>query len=141
MIQQQLKAISVNLKIETVEYAAWQQHANTQKFTAFISPIRGFSDPDNILYRNYHPDSPQRWVQLGAEDAKLKGLIESQRQELDTTKRKALVQDAVRAALDSALVPGLYDPEVYYATSSRLRGWAPHGVDGQLEYASVWLDA
>lgn len=141
MIQQQLKEIDVKLNIETVEYAAWQQHANTQTFTAFISPIRGFSDPDNILYRNYHPDSPQRWVQLGPDDDKFLKLIDAQREELDTAKRLQLVQDGVRAALDSALVPGVYDPESYYATSKRLRGWAPHGVDGNLELAHVWLDA
>jgi ABC-type transport system substrate-binding protein len=141
MIQQQLKGIKVNLKIETVEYAAWQQHANTQKFTAFISPIRGFSDPDNILYRNYHPNSPQRWVQLGADEEKFKSLIDKQREELNVEARKAIVQDAVRAALDLALVPGVYDPSAYYAVSPRLKGWAPHGVDGQLEMAKVWLDA
>jgi peptide/nickel transport system substrate-binding protein len=140
MVQQQLKAIKVNLKIETVEYAAWQQHANTQKFTAFISPIRGFSDPDNILYRNYHPSSPQRWVQLGNEEQAFKTLIEKQREELNAEVRKRLVQDAVRAALDLALVPGIYDPQAYYAHSARLKGWAPHGVDGQLEMAKVWLD-
>lgn len=140
MIQQQLKAIKVNLKIETIEYAAWQQHANTQKFTAFISGIRGTSDPDNILYRNYHPNSPQRWVQLGAEEENLKSLIEKQREELNTEARRTLVRDAVRAVLDRTLVPGLYDPQAYYASAKRLKGWAPHGVDGNLEMAKVWLD-
>lgn len=142
LIQAALKPLKVDVKIKSVEYADWQKHANTQDFVAFMTGVRAATDPDGIFFRNYHPKSAQRWVELKGDEYKpLVELIDKQRTELDPKKRLEVAQNLTRGLLNSHLAPGLYDPKSYVLANPRVQGYAAHGLSGQAELKHVSIRA
>ncbi len=142
LIQAALKPLKVDLKIKSVEYADWQKHANTQDFVAFMTGVRAATDPDGIFFRNYHPRSAQRWVELKNDEYKpLVDLVDKQRTELDPKKRLEISQNLTRGLLNSHLAPGLYDPKSYVLANPRVQGYAAHGLSNNQEYRHTSIRA
>ena len=134
LIQASLKPLKVDLKIKSVEYADWQKHANTQDFVGFMTGVRAATDPDGIFFRNYHPKSAQRWMELKGDEYKpLVALIDAQRTELDPKKRLEAAQNLSRGLMNSHLAPGLFDAKSHVLVSPRVQGYAAHGLSGNLE--------
>jgi len=142
LIQASLKPLKVDVKIKSVEYADWQKHANTQDFVAFMTGVRAATDPDGIFFRNYHPKSAQRWVELKNDEYKpLVDLIDLQRTELDPKKRLDAAQKLSRGLMEAHLAPGLYDPKSYVLASPRVQGYTAHGLSGQAELKHISIKA
>ena len=142
LIQASLKPLKVDVKIKSVEYADWQKHANTQDFVAFMTGVRAATDPDGIFFRNYHPKSAQRWVELKNDEYKpLVDLIDLQRTELDPKKRLDAAQKLSRGLMAAHLAPGLYDPKSYVLASPRVQGYTAHGLSGQSELKHISIKA
>src|SRR6185503_9194337 len=120
--------------------ADWQKHANTQDFVAFMTGVRAATDPDGIYFRNYHPKSAQRWVELkDAEFKPLVDLIDKQRTELNPKARLQASQDLTRGLMNAHLAPGLYDPKSYVLVNPRVQGYAAHGLSSNPELKHIWI--
>jgi peptide/nickel transport system substrate-binding protein len=140
VMKEQLKRVGIDLTIDNIEYAVWQKHANTFDFVAFFTGLRSFSDPDNYLYRLYHPKSPQRYCE--PDNAELVSLIEKQRITVDKEERKALVHQAQRLILKEHYVSGIYSTPTYYLSQPHLKGWSPSGsaASTNIEFVHAWVD-
>ena len=142
LIQASLKPLKVDVKIKSVEYADWQKHANTQDFNAFMTGVRAATDPDGIFFRNYHPKSAQRWVELKNDEYKpLVALIDAQRTELDPKKRLEAAQKLSRGLMEQHLAPGLYDPKSHVLANPRVQGYTAHGLSGNGEFKHISIRA
>jgi peptide/nickel transport system substrate-binding protein len=138
VIKEQLKRSQIDMTIQNIEYAVWQRHANTFDFVAFLTGLRNFSDPDNYLYRLYHPRSPQRYCE--PDSAELVQTIERQRTTVNVEERKKLVLQAQRMILRDHLVPGVWDTPLYYLSQPYVKGWSPTGASGNIEYVHAWIE-
>ncbi|MGD9890294.1 MAG: ABC transporter substrate-binding protein, partial [Dehalococcoidia bacterium] len=138
IMKEQLKAAGIDMTIDNLEYAVWQKHANTFDFVAFFTGMRAFSDPDNYLYRLYHPKSPQRYSE--PDNAELVALIDKQRATLNLEQRKTAVLEAQRLILRDHYTAGIYDAPLYYLSQPHVKGWSPTGATGNIEYVHAWVE-
>jgi peptide/nickel transport system substrate-binding protein len=138
VMKEQLKLAGIDMTINNIDYALWQKHANTFDFVAFFTGLRSFSDPDNYLYRLYHPKSPQRYSE--PDNAELVSLIDKQRATLNKEQRKAMVLQAQRLILSDHYTAGIYDAPLYYLSQPYVKGWSPTGASGNIEYIHTWVE-
>ncbi len=138
ILQQQLKPLGVNVKIEQLEWGnlldAWVQ----SDFEMLNILLLGQPDPDGYTFGRFHSSSPSNYA--GISDPELDTMLEAARGETDVEKRKALYRD-IQLKLDT-LVPMLlyYVYNVWLIVDPAVQGITPLPNSSAPYMKRIWID-
>ena len=137
VLKQQLKAINIDVQLKPMELAAYYNQTYSYKYTFSHHVPLNSPEPDENLssyfgakatyYKHDNPD--------------LFKLVEAQAGELDTEKRKALVQDVQKKIVLDFPMSFMFTTNNHNFTDKKIKGWfySLDLYDGRIE--SLWLDA
>ncbi len=137
VLKQQLKNINVDLQLKPMELAAYYNQTYSYKYTFSHHVPLNSPEPDENLasyfgekatyYKHYNPE--------------LFKLIAQQATELDTEKRKALVQDVQKKIVLDFPMAFMFTTNNHNFTDQKVKGWfySLDLYDGRIE--TLWLDA
>ena len=140
LIQSQVKQAGINLKLRLGDATEGDDLRRSGNFQlTMTSGPPGFQvDPDNALYPLFYPGSTGNRGRV--DDPVLTPLLEAQRRELDPTKRRDIIRQAVRRINDVPDALALYYGTVYQLWQPRLKNYAPNmGNDGR-KVVDSWLE-
>jgi peptide/nickel transport system substrate-binding protein len=136
----ELKRVGIEASVRQVETTQWEPQKVRREFVlsadrASMEP----DDPDATFFEHYSCGSPRN--HSGYCDPELTRLIEQQSQELDRSKRAALVQTIQRKLAEAAVTPVLCWRLDYFAVWPHVKNLVPHhSLYGWGRLQDVWLD-
>jgi len=139
LIQSQVKKANITLKLKPVTDTEDSQAKRAGTFQLDLDPntIKA-GDPDGPLYPLFNSGSPTTNY-LRVKDPKLDGLLDAQRREMDTAKRKETVRQALRYIAENTYGIGMYDYPEYRAAQSYVRGYAASIAQFQDHHTRTWV--
>ena len=129
VIQSNLKAVGINVTLQTMEWGAYLAKLRTKEQELFaLSWMAGNEDPDMVMYPLLHssqwtPNGPNRALY---KNERFDDLLSQARQVTDQTKRAALYREAQKILVEDA--PWIFvDHEIQTAAhSKRVQGFKLH---------------
>jgi len=129
VMQSNLKAVGVNVSLQTMEWGAYLAKLRTKEQELFaLSWMAGTEDPDMVMYPLLHSS---QWTPLGPnralyKNARFDALLQQARLTTDQAKRAQLYREAQRILVDDA--PWVFvDHEIQIAAlSKRVQGFKLH---------------
>lgn len=126
IIQQQLKAVGVDMKIETIDWNSWlDQVYNKAQYEATIIGFTGKLDPDAILGR-YATTYSLNFVKYS--NADYDKIISDAKQTSDASKRADLYKQAQETLAKDAASVYIMDPVTYIALDKRFSGYKVYPI-------------
>jgi peptide/nickel transport system substrate-binding protein len=126
LLQSQLKKAGINLSLKALLNGEDAARRRTGDYQFNITP-RGQGVPqdvDSYVYGMYHPKSPDNYGHVN--DPQLTPLLEAQRRELDPTKRREILRQAVQRINSVPWGLTLFYGPGYALWQSRLKNFAPN---------------
>ncbi len=138
ILQQQLKAINVDVKIEQLEWGNLLNAWVNSDFEMLNILLLGLPDPDGYTWGRYHSKSPSNYNKIS--DPDLDAMMDQARSTVDREQRKALYRD-IQLKLDD-LVPNLfyYVYDVWLIWDARARGITPMPNASAPYLKRVWFE-
>jgi peptide/nickel transport system substrate-binding protein len=139
-VQDQLRQVGVETTLKQMESAIWYPALARRDYTiaANLTAV-GIDDPDAILYEQYKCGSVRNSTDYC--NPEVDRMIEQQSQELDPTKRLALVLAIQRRLEEDVAKPMLGWRNDYFAAWPHVRNLVPHYVlYNWARMQEVWLD-
>jgi peptide/nickel transport system substrate-binding protein len=136
----ELKAVGVEATLKQVETAQWHPMVTRREFQigANLTGL-GIDDPDANFYENYACGSPRNYGDYC--DETVMRLIEEQSQELNATKRMALVAQIQRKLEEDAARPTMGWRVDRFAHHAYVKNLVPHQVVYNCcRLQDVWVD-
>ena len=129
VMQSNLKAVGVNVSLQTMEWGAYLAKLRTKEQELFaLSWMAGTEDPDMVMYPLLHSS---QWTPVGPnralyKNARFDALLQQARLTTDQAKRAQLYREAQRVLVDDA--PWVFvDHEIQIAAlSKRVQGFKLH---------------
>jgi len=129
VMQSNLKAVGVNVSLQTMEWGAYLAKLRTKEQELFaLSWMAGTEDPDMVMYPLLHSS---QWTPVGPnralyKNARFDALLQQARLTTDQAKRAQLYREAQRILVDDA--PWVFvDHEIQIAAlSKRVQGFKLH---------------
>jgi peptide/nickel transport system substrate-binding protein len=129
IMQSNLKAVGVNVSLQTMEWGAYLAKLRTKEQELFaLSWMAGTEDPDMVMYPLLHSS---QWTPVGPnralyKNARFDALLQQARLTTDQAKRAQLYKEAQRILVDDA--PWVFvDHEIQIAAlSKRVQGFKLH---------------
>lgn len=144
LIQQDLKAIGIDLQLKTVTFATYLKEAGRPRVVpmAFSGWHQDFPDPSNfmdILFhsRSIHPVNSEN--RAFYRNPKLDRILDQGRAEIDTARRLELYAEANAILASDAPWAFLFYPVDLFAWQPYVMNFRPHPV-WSMEYRNIWLD-
>lgn len=137
LFQSQLKQANINIDLKGFDETTLGTRRKASDFQMNISNKAPFSDLDDYLYRDFAPTSSGDYGKVN--DPELTSLLEAQRRETDTAKRKALWRQAVQRIADQAWSIAFFFPEAVNLWWPRLRDYAPNAGSVGEPVRNSWL--
>jgi peptide/nickel transport system substrate-binding protein len=137
ILQQQLKAVGINVNIEQMEWGNLLDAWVNSDFEMLNILLLGLPDPDGYAYGRYHSTSPSNYNKIS--DPDLDAAVEQARGETDVEKRKALYRD-IQLKLDE-LVPNLfyYVYDVWLIWDPAVQGVTPLPNSSAPYMKRIWI--
>jgi len=140
MVQKDLKAVGIDVKIDQKEYGAYIATCFYGKFDSMtFGPQTGFLEPDNFLFGQYYPEELKNQSHIN--DPVVADMLVRQRRTLDPIKRREVIYDIQRhLALQQYYVQ--MPSAVYVAVwEGVLKNYGPNmGYDYGGRLQAAWLD-
>jgi peptide/nickel transport system substrate-binding protein len=138
VLQQQLKAINVNVKIEQLEWGNLLDAWTKSDFEMLNILLLGLPDPDGYTWGRYHSTSPSNYNKIS--DPDLDAMMDQARATVDKEQRKALYAD-IQRKLDT-LVPNLfyYVYDVWLVYNPKVHGVTPLPNASAPYLKSMWKE-
>jgi peptide/nickel transport system substrate-binding protein len=140
LVQKDLKAISIDAKVDQKEYGAYIATCFYGKFDSMtFGPQTGFLEPDNFLYGQYYPEELKNQSHIN--DPVVADMLVRQRRIVDVAKRRELIYDIQRhltkqqyyVQMPSGIYIGVWE--------GALKNYAPNmGYDYGGRLMAAWLD-
>lgn len=144
LMQQDLKAIGIDLQIKMVTFATYLKEAGRPRVVpmAFSGWHQDFPDPSNfmdILFhsRSIHPVNSEN--RAFYRNPRLDRILDEGRAEIDTARRLELYAEANAILASDAPWAFLFYPVDLFAWQPYVMNFRPHPV-WPLEYRNIWLD-
>jgi peptide/nickel transport system substrate-binding protein len=136
VVQANLKRISIDLKVESVEYAQWLQRWQRKEFDVTVNTTGGYADPDTVFYRAFHSRA-QNWNNLN--DTELDRLLDEGRSVFEVEKRKPIYDKVQLRLLEKPGHLFLFTPQMIDVTQKRVHGFSQHPTTMPWNYLNTWL--
>jgi peptide/nickel transport system substrate-binding protein len=136
VMQSQLKEIGVEVKIRTLDFAAWLDQQGQGNFDVFMLGWLGNLDPDDFYYAQHRTDANFNFQKYS--NAEVDQALDAARAETDEDARKELYDKAVKQIVDDASYVYLYNPQVVQAWSPDVKGYEAR-ADRAIRFRDVSL--
>jgi peptide/nickel transport system substrate-binding protein len=139
LLQSQLKAIGVNLQLNSLDKDDESTRKKQHNFTITDTPKSLQGDVDSYLYAAFYPGNRANYTDVN--DPELTPLLQAQRSETDAAKRRDIVRQAVkRINIDQYWAEAIYLPVRYQLWQPRLQDYQPYfGANTTPTFTSTWL--
>jgi peptide/nickel transport system substrate-binding protein len=138
LFQAQLKNAGITLNLKSADKDTWSNARKKGTYEITLVSKDLVADVDSYLYATFHTGSRDNYA--GTSDKQLDALLEAQRQELDTNKRRETVRQAVRLIADQAYGLAMYYGAAYQFWQPKLKNYAPNFGRLGWPLASSWLE-
>ncbi len=128
--------VGVRTKIRTEDFASWLADEGKGNFDVFMLGWLGNIDPDDFYYAQQHTGANFNFQKYS--NTQVDALLDQARRELDSGKRKALYDQAVKQIVDDASYVYLYNPDVVQVWSPKLHGYEVR-PDRAIRFADAYL--
>ncbi|MDP9436634.1 MAG: ABC transporter substrate-binding protein, partial [Actinomycetota bacterium] len=132
----QLKEVGVDVKIRTLDFAAWLDQQGKGNFDVFLLGWLGNIDPDDYYYAQHHTGANFNFQKFS--DPEVDRLLDEARRTVDEEQRKRLYDDAVKRIVDAGSYVYLYNPDVVQGWSPDVQGYEVR-ADRAVRFAGVSL--
>ena len=140
LVQKDLKAVGIDVKIDQKEYGAYIATCFYGKFDSMTyGPQTGFLEPDNFLFGQYYPEELKNQSHIN--DPVVADMLVRQRRTVDLAKRREIIYDIQRhlakqqyyVQMPSGIYIGVWE--------GALKNYAPNmGYDYGGRLMAAWLD-
>jgi peptide/nickel transport system substrate-binding protein len=126
VIQQQLKAIGINAKIEQLEWAKYIETWKSKDATLLVGRNTAGTDPDRSLRFFFSTTGGANVWNYSNKD--FDALVQKALETNDVEQRKQLYMDAQKLVVNDAPNLFLASPKYFYAISDRVDGFVPNAA-------------
>jgi peptide/nickel transport system substrate-binding protein len=140
LVQKDLKAVGIDVKIDQKEYGAYIATCFYGKFDSMtFGPQTGFLEPDNFLFGQYYPEELKNQSHIN--DPVVADMLIRQRRTLDLAKRRDIIYD-IQRHLAKQLYYVQMPSSIYIAVwEGALKNYGPNmGYDYGGRLMAAWLD-
>jgi peptide/nickel transport system substrate-binding protein len=137
LLQAQFKKANINMTIKPVDKATGSTLLHSGNFALLPTVQIIFADLDSRLYGNYYSTSPSNYI--GIKDPQLDQLIEAQRRETDTAKRRDALRAVTRYMNENAVSLALYPRPTTTLWWPSLKGYGDNWQQQNLNASAIWL--
>lgn len=134
VIESQLKAVGISVKITSVDFSTWLDKQGKGEFDAFMLSWIGNIDPDEFYYAQHHSTGTFNFQKNN--NAELDALLDKARTEIDSAARKALYDQVAEMVVNEASYIYLYNPDNVDAWSTKVSGFTTR-ADSAVRFVST----
>ena len=140
LVQKDLKAVGIDVKIDQKEYGAYIATCFYGKFDSMTyGPQTGFLEPDNFLFGQYHRDELKN--QSHIVDPVVDDMLVRQRRTLDVAKRRDIIYDIQRHLATQQYYVQMPSGVYIAVWEGALKNYGPNmGYDYGGRLMAAWLD-
>ena len=138
VLQRQLKAIGVDVKLESVEWGNLLSAWTKSDFEMLNLLMLGQYDPDGYTWGRFHSKSPANYAKIA--DPDLDVLLDKQRTTIDRAARKKVLEDAQRKIVDLSPMLFYYCYYVWGIFRPYVKGVTPMPNSSAPYLMNLWLD-
>ena len=140
LIMKDLKAIGIDVKLNTKEYGAYISTTFYGKYDSMAyGPQTPFLEPDNFLYGQYYPGEVKNHGHIN--DPVLADMLVQQRRALDPAKRRQVIHDIQRYLAKQQYYVQNASTIYMAAWTPALKNYGPNlGYDYGARLMAAWLD-
>jgi peptide/nickel transport system substrate-binding protein len=140
LVQKDLKAVGIDVKIDQKEYGAYIATCFYGKFESMtFGPQTGFLEPDNFLFGQYFPEELKNQSHIN--DPVVADMLVRQRRTLDSVKRREIIYDIQRHLAQQQYYVQMPSPVYIAVWEGALKNYAPNmGYDYGGRLMAAWLD-
>ena len=135
-----LGKVGINVELKPEEYGKYISTTYLGKYEKMaIGPVTPFTEVDDWLYGGFFPEQPNNRSYVA--DGELSKMLVAQRRELDSKKRKVIIDDIQRHLADKAYYAYVPNGPQYVSHPPHVKGFKHHdgyGLGMRLLY--TWLD-
>jgi peptide/nickel transport system substrate-binding protein len=140
LVQKDLKAVGIDVKIDQKEYGAYIATCFYGKFDSMTyGPQTGFLEPDNFLFGQYYPEELKNQSHIN--DPVVADMLVRQRRTLDLSKRREIIYDIQRHLAKQQYYVQM-PSSIYVAVwEGALKNYGPNmGYDYGGRLMAAWLE-
>ena len=140
LVQKDLKAVGIDVKIDQKEYGAYIATCFYGKFDSMTyGPQTGFLEPDNFLFGQYYKDELKN--QSHITDPVVDDMLIRQRRTLDVVKRRDIIYDIQRHLAKQQYYVQMPSPIWIAVWEGALKNYGPNmGYDYGGRLMAAWLE-
>jgi len=140
LVQKDLKAVGIDVKIDQKEYGAYIATCFYGKFDSMTyGPQTGFLEPDNFLFGQYYKDELKN--QSHITDPVVDDMLVRQRRTLDVSKRREIIYDIQRHLAKQQYYVQMPSPIWIAVWEGALKNYGPNmGYDYGGRLMAAWLE-
>ncbi|MBI5879187.1 MAG: ABC transporter substrate-binding protein [Chloroflexi bacterium] len=137
-VQDQLKAVGVNLEIESLEWSVFLSDYLGKKYEAVVSGYSAFMDPDNPLDGTYVSGRQNNFMSYS--NPKFDELVAKGSQISDQAERAKIYRDAQQILIDDSPMVFLFASNEYEVSQTYVKGYMHYLNGSHVSLRNVWLD-
>ena len=140
LVQKDLKAVGIDVKIDQKEYGAYIASCFYGKFESMtFGPQTGFLEPDNFLFGQYYPEELKNQSHIN--DPVVADMLVRQRRTLDPAKLREIIYDIQRHLAQQQYYVQMPSAVYVAVWEGALKNYAPNmGYDYGGRLMAAWLD-
>ena len=140
LVQKDLKAVGVDVKIDQKEYGAYIATCFYGKFDSMTyGPQTGFLEPDNFLFGQYYPEELKNQSHIN--DPVVADMLKNQRRTADLAKRREMIYDIQRHLAKQQYYVQMPSGVYIAVWEGALKNYGPNmGYDYGGRLMAAWLD-
>ena len=140
LVQKDLKAVGIDVKIDQKEYGAYISTCFYGKFDSMTyGPQTGFLEPDNFLFGQYYPEELKNQSHIN--DPVVADMLVRQRRTFDVAKRREIIFDIQRHLAKQQYYVQMPSGVYVAVWEGALKNYGPNmGYDYGGRLQAAWLD-
>jgi len=140
LVQKDLKAVGIEVKIDQKEYGAYIATCFYGKFDSMTyGPQTGFLEPDNFLFGQYYPEELKNQSHIN--DAVVADMLVRQRRTFDAAKRREIIYDIQRHLAKQQYYVQMPSGVYIAVWEGAIKNYGPNmGYDYGGRLMAAWLD-
>jgi len=140
LVQKDLKAVGIDVKIDQKEYGAYIATCFYGKFDSMTyGPQTGFLEPDNFLFGQYYPEELKNQSHIN--DPVVADMLVRQRRTFDAAKRREIIYDIQRHLAKQQYYVQMPSGVYIAVWEGAIKNYGPNmGYDYGGRLMAAWLD-